>query len=231
MSVDRSISKRLYVVAGIITVLIFLLGILFGIIIDYERVNAVEDLYQTYDLDYRSLQLQFSLLNVLGEESESCSAFEIAMNSAVSELIDSLERIEAYKEVSSSQQQQFEVLQRRYILDNIRYWLVVKEARSKCDIKKLPILYLYSADNCDICPNQGVILTYFKKKYGEDLLVFPINTDLATNEPVINFVLSNYNITKYPSIVVGDKKYEGVVSQERLGPIICSGLSIPINEC
>ena len=77
-----------------------------------------------------------------------------------------------------------------------------------------------------------MILTYFKKKYGEKLLVFPINVDLVENEAVINVLQKSYNISAYPSVVVGDKVYSGVVaSQEELSEDICEGLNITEGEC
>ena len=101
-----------------------------------------------------------------------------------------------------------------------------------CDIDRLALLYFYSAEYCANCPDQGVILTYFKKKYEDQLLVFPINVDLAQDESVIKFLLESYNISAYPSVVVGETVYSGVVAtKEQLAKDICEGLDIPLGEC
>ena len=222
--VKRSISQQRYIVAGVITALIFALGLLLGLVIDYERVQAVEERYFEQELDYRSLQLQFSFLDVASQDMQSCAAFEKAMESAVAELGDSLEKVQQYEEYSTTQKKNFEMIERRYILDNIRYWILVEEAKAICPMDRLSILYFYSGDSCDSCPDQGVILTYFKKKYGDDLLVFPIDTDIAKDEPIIDVARSRFNVTAYPSIVVGDYTFTGVVSKEKLAPIICQEL-------
>lgn len=232
MAADRSISMKRYFAAGVITILIFLLGLLLGVVMDYERVNSLEDTYKVYDLDYRSLQLQFSLLNTFGDDKASCGAFEVAMDTAVAELVDSLTKVENYDKLSLSQKEKFDLLQRRYLLDNIRYWTVVKEAEKICDINRLAILYFYSGEHCSNCPDQGVILTYFKKKYEDQLLVFPINVDLSEDESAIKFLLKNYNISTYPSVVIGDKVYSGVVAtKEELSKDICEGLNLNNGEC
>ena len=223
MKVDRSISKRRYFVAGIITILLFTTGLLVGMVFDYGRVRQLENTYQEYDLNYRSLQLQFSLLNSLDNE-RGCVAFNSAMNMAVRELDASLQQVENYKDASSSQEASFETLQRKYVLDNIRYWTIVTDAKKICDIDKSVILYFYSKDDCKDCSDQGVILTYFKRKYGENLLVFPINVDLMNQEPLIGVLSDIYNVTSYPSIVVEDKMYEGVVSKDNLFEMICENL-------
>ncbi len=219
MVVKRKISTQRYITAGAITLLLFVLAFSLGMIFDSQRVQSVQKEYAIHDLDYRSLQLQYSLLNVFSTEN-GCSAFDVAMGSAVSELSQSLEQVQQYEDMSASQKKNFVQVQRRYTLDNIRYWELIKEAEGVCTIDKLPILYFFSSSSCSHCSDQGVILTYFKKIYGDRLLVFPIDADLSEDEPVVQVLMSGYNVTSYPSIVVLDKKYEGVVSQEQLGELI-----------
>lgn len=231
MAVERTISKQRYITAGIITILIFALGLLLGMVVDYERVQALEERYYENELDYRSLQLQFSFLNFAEHNKNACNAFEVAIKNSVSELSDSLEKVETYKENSGTQRESFELIQRRYILDNIRYWMVVEEAKEVCDINRLSVLYFYSGKNCPSCPDQGVILTFFKKKYGDSLLVFPIDVDNAIKEPVLEVIMGRFNITSMPSLVIDSETYHGVVSKSELAPIICDGLGIKKQEC
>lgn len=231
MAVERSISKQRFVIAGIITILIFALGLLLGMLFDYERVQSLEEKYYENELDYRSLQLQFSFLDFTQYDENSCAAFEVAMKNSVSELSDSLEKVEQYENSANTQQDSFELIQRRYILDNIRYWMVVEEAKEVCDINRLGVLYFYSTDNCPSCPDQGVILTYYKKKYGDSLLVFPIDVDNVANEPILEVMMGRFNITSIPSIVVDGETYPGVISKSELAPIICDGLGLKKQEC
>ena len=222
--VERSISQQRYVVAAIITALIFALGLLLGLVIDYERVQQVEEKYFEHELDYRSLQLQFSFLDTVSEDERSCGAFEKAMESAVAELSDSLDQVQRYEEYSTTQKDNFEMVERRYILDNLRYWIIVQEAHQICPMDRLSILYFFSAKDCPQCPDQGVILTYYKKKFGDNLLVFPINVDIADDEPIIEVAMSRFDVSEYPSIVVGNQTFSGVVSRDTLGPLICKEL-------
>ncbi|MFP4523816.1 MAG: hypothetical protein ACLFO2_00675 [Candidatus Woesearchaeota archaeon] len=222
--VKRSISKQRYLTAAIITVLVFALGVLLGMVMDYERVQYLENQYEKHELDYRSLQLQFSFLDMATQE-DSCAAFEAAMEDAVTELSDSLQEVEQYQGFSQTQQGNFDSIKRRYTLDNIRYWILVKEAQERCPMDRLSILYFFSTDDCPRCPDQGVILTYFKKKYGDSLLVFPIDVDLADDEPIVDMLGSHFNISRYPSIVMGDETFNGVKSQQELAPLICEGLN------
>ena len=93
------------------------------------------------------------------------------------------------------------------------------------------VLYFYSLKDCTVCPDQGVILTYFKKIFDERLLVFPINVDLEKEEPFIKIMRSRYNITSYPSIVIQEKKHEGVVQKTDLSRLICGAFKTAPLEC
>lgn len=230
MSIDRSISKKRYIIAGVITLLLFFLGILFGMVIDGQRINLVEEKYDFYDLSYRSLQLQYSLLESTPTENV-CAVFDVAINNAVEELLSSLEQVENYKEVSGTQQDNFDVIKRRYILDNVKYWLLVKKAEDVCGADRLSVLYFFSEKKCPHCSDQGVILTYYKKIYGEQLLVFPIDVDFMDSEPVIDVLINAYNITTYPSLVIEDTLYSGMVSKGDLSEIICDKLDSASEDC
>ena len=64
--------------------------------------------------------------------------------------------------------------------------------------------------------------TYFKNKFGDKLLIFPIDVDYEENEPVITILEKQYKITKTPTLVIEDKKYEGIINEEELKKIICT---------
>jgi hypothetical protein len=231
MAVKRKISVQRYIVAGVITLLVFALGVLLGLITDYERVQYLENRYAANDLEYRSLQLQYSFLALAADDRSGCPAFEKASENAVEELGKSLDQVEQYQKISASQEDEYLSIARRYTLDNLRYWLLIEEAKQRCPIDKLSVLYFFSLENCPSCPDQGVILTYYKKRFNDQLLVFPINVDLAKDEPMIDVIRSTYGVETYPSIVVEGFTFSGVIPKEELGPLICAGLDIPEEDC
>ena len=62
------------------------------------------------------------------------------------------------------------------------------------------------------------------------MLVFPINLNLMNEEPMVEIVVNQFNIKKYPTLVINNNKYEGVVKQTQLQEIICTSLG-DIEEC
>ncbi len=220
--VIRTISTDKYIAAGIITILIFSLGLTLGLVIEDQRYALVETINQDQDANFRSLQLQYLFLTSF-DNDHSCPILSTTLKEAVRDLDDSLSRVIAEEEKKASSKQQNILVQKLYILDNLRYWLLAMEAKEKCNLKMVPILYFYT-EKCASCPNQGTILTYFKKTFGEQVLVFPINGDLREEEATVEIVINQYNITKVPSLIIDSQKYEGVIRQEELQGIICKTL-------
>lgn len=217
----RKISGDKYIVAGIITLLIFGLGLTLGMIIDSYRYNVIEEVNSQQEVKYLSLQTQYLYLNAFGNYN-NCPILSGALKSAVEDLSGSLSEVVAAEE-DKSESDSNTALIRRYALDNLRYWLLAKESKDKCDLDIVPVLYFYASD-CPSCPNQGTILTYYKNLFGEQLLVFPINLDLRNQETMVEIMVEQFNVTKYPTTVIDNKKYEGVVKEEQLQEIICSSL-------
>ena len=218
----RIISKDKYVLAGVITFLIFSLGLTLGFIINDHRYNVIEEVNMEQDVKYLSLQLQSLYLSTFSDY-DNCPTLAATLRDSVEDLSDSLSEVIAFEEDANVPDTRQKVVMRRYILDNVRYWLVARENKVKCDIDVVPILYFYSTD-CPSCPNQGTILTYFKKLFGEQVLVFPINLDFRSEEPMVEIMMSQYEVSKFPTVVIDNKKYEGVVRKEQMQQIICDSL-------
>ena len=220
----RKISTELYIAAGVITLLIFSLGLALGFIIDDHRYNLVEEVNLEQEVKYQSLQLQYLYLNAFSSYN-NCPIMATALKETVSDLSDSLSEVIANEEDNPEMINpgRRELIMRRYLLDNLRYWLLAKESKQRCDLDTVPILYFYSTE-CPSCPNQGTILTYFKKLFGEQVLVFPINLDFRYQEPMVEVMMSQFNITKYPTLIIDNKRYEGVVKKEQMHQLICQSL-------
>jgi len=210
-----------YFLAGFITLIVLLLGISLGIIVDNVRVSYIENLNANEQVNFEDLQLQSSYLDTLTLENSSrvCDVFQAAIEKSVGLLSDSLAKVEEYSKETNINQEDYARIQKKYILDNIRYWFLIKNAKKQCRMNTTTILYFYN-QKCKICPNQGVILSYYKKIYGNNLLVFPINDDYGDKLTIIKLIKKQYNVTGYPTIIVDDKVYKGIVGTEQLGRIL-----------
>jgi len=220
---QRKISTDKYVVAGVITLLIFSLGLTLGFILESQRYSTVEELTQEQDVQYLSLQMQYLYLNSVSNY-DNCPILSTTLKATMTDLSQSLSKVVAFEEQNKASTVRSNVIQRRYVLDNIRYWLLATESKKKCHLNIVPIVYFYTS-TCTECPQQGTVLTHFKDVFGEQVLVFPLNMELKEQEPMVEIMTQQFNITTYPSLVIDDQKYEGMVSKDLLQNIICSSLN------
>lgn len=217
----KDLSKQRMIFAGIITVIIFALGLTLGLVIDYQRLYHSERVNGDQELNYQSLQLQYLFLSDIGESEESCQILGAALQNSIQELGKSLDEYERFSENSVLNRGEYRMLQRKYLQDNLRYWVFAKRLQDQCASDVTTVLYFYSDVDCPVCGNQGTVLTYFKNKLEDKLLVFPINMDLAGEEQFLELITLTYNVSSVPTIVLNGERYEGVVGRQDLSRIIC----------
>lgn len=219
--VTRTLSKQRMLFAGVITLLVFLLGLALGVILDLERLSTLQEDNTAQELNYNSLQLQYLYLSTLGEEENVCPVLNAALENSITELSYSLDAFERYSENSFLDNSRYDTLQRKYLQDNLRYWMFSQQLQQECESNVVNVLYFYSEDECAVCQNQGTVLTYYKQKLDDQLLVFPINLDLADDEQFLNIIKTSYNITQLPTLIINEERYVGVQGRQQLAEIIC----------
>ncbi len=217
---DRKISKSKYILSFIITFLVFSLGLTLGVIIDNARLKSINIHSKEQEINYKSIQFQYLYLSSLQKEQDSCLVIHTALDNAVSDLGKSLDKFISYNKETQINSKEYELDGRNYLLDNLKYWLLAKEAKRRCNLDVVSILYFFSND-CDKCPEQGVILTYFKNRFGDKLLVFPIDIFFEEDEGILRIIKNQFNITDIPTLVIEDKKHKGILNKDELGKIIC----------
>ena len=172
VKLKRKVSTGKYLAAAIITIAIFLIGVFLGYVLDEQRVNYLEKSLNDESMDVLSLQMQEKFINDFKEE-KNCGAMKTVMNSVLVGLEKTRGRLEDYKKDSSRNQLDYEDLKRKYMLEEIRFWMLAKDAKETCNFNFVQVLYVYgNENNCKKCYEQGIALTYLKKQLGENLLIF-----------------------------------------------------------
>ncbi len=227
--VREQFRKRRYVLAGILTLMVFLLGLMLGLVIEGKRLQYYQNINQEQRLDYASLQLQYEYINQLKEE-KNCPALLKAYDESVKSLEGLRSRLEMYSRQTTINKNEFEMLRREYMLEQVRYFLFAKQAKELCNQDAVTILYFYSSDAiCTDCGKQEFILTYLKKKFGDRLLNFAF--DERQDDPMIKMLKQSYDLKTYPSLIISGDKYEGFMSAEDLLGVICGRYVQPPDEC
>jgi len=223
-----------YVIAGVITLLLFLLGFSLAIILDLSRSKWAESKISEQEVEYKSIQMQYQLISEImnsnKNSNESCGAMKVALTSAVIDLNKALDKFLKY-EKESRIDIKAETTKREYFLANIRYWMLADKYIERCKPEDLVIILYFYDPICVDCPRQGTLLTYYKNIFGNRLLVFPLDMSLESYEPVANMMKELYNVTYYPTIVINNTKYEGVIEKEELKRLICQNFLGLQPEC
>ncbi|MBI4440221.1 hypothetical protein HY638_04585 [Candidatus Woesearchaeota archaeon] len=226
----KEISRRTYIIAGAITAVIFMLGVLLGLVVEGKRVAFVESQAKQQSLDFSSLQLQFEIVNEL-ERENNCAALLATFNENVESLEKIRIRLESYEENAAINREEFLLLKREYLHAQLRYWLLAKKSKDLCGADVATVLYFFTnAEECPKCDGQAFVLTYLKKVFKERLLNFAFDNTLQ-NEPLLDMLKTTYNVTTFPSIVMNGKTFSGFTEKDVLEKEICGAYGEKPEEC
>ncbi len=224
----REFSKNKYLIALIITLAVFIIGILIGTLVTEKRTKFLELSSREQKIDFDSLQLQYLYLTTL---SDRCPAVNKALEESINRLEQTRIKLENYLSQSfTSNNIDFSLIKREYMLAEMRYWLLALQTKKLCKGDSVSLLFFYSNNNCDDCGSQGLILTYLKDKFRDKLLIFSFDSDF-TQEPMLTIFKGSYNIKDVPTVIIEDKKFEGLTSKEKLIEVICSYYKEKPEEC
>lgn len=217
----RQLSTKNYVIAGIITLLVFVTGILLGLSLSDKRVSFAEEQIGLQKLEIDSLQLQYLFIDQMNAKS-NCAAISLALENNVKKLAVLGQKIESYSNDVNFNEKEFDQQKREYVLAQIRYWLLAGKSKSICSTEAVSVLYFYSnEEECFECSTQSKVLTHLKGKFKDKLLVFSIDSSFV-QEPLVPILRETYNITKFPSLVVDNNVHYGLVEEEELSKELCS---------
>lgn len=202
------IDSKKYIVAFLITAVIFGTAIFVSNILNQKKLEDVRVIENRVALDILSSETQFALL-----EETSCSDIGPGfLSKELGSLGEKLTYAENQTDLSSAN---LEYLKRSYFLLEIKDYLLMKRLTEKCGIKPTFILYFYSTeDACDDCERMGYVLTAMRDKY-PDLRVysFDYNFDVGA----INTLVSIYKIKpNLPAMIINSDPYYGFYSIEDL---------------
>ena len=222
--------KGKYLLAAVITSMIFLLGMFLGVVIEGQRSNFLSDVVEQQKLSFSSLQLQYQLISEFGQQ-KNCLAVSSAFDGYMKQLITAQERLNKYEKDSTLNKDAFLMLKQEYTQAEINYWFLAKKTKEVCGRDITTILFFYSPEErCPDCNGQSFVLTYIKQLLKDKVLIFSFDSTLES-EPLIKMLESTYNITRYPAMVINEKTYQGMYDKDALLKEICPDLKEKPEGC
>lgn len=214
-SLERKTSTKKYLLAFILTLLVFLGGIVAGLTIDNLRLSSAKQITLTEKVTLRSLQLQ---KDYISSGITDCKTLNTILENNINELGKKVAIIIDFEKKALFNEEEFKLQLQDYFLTEIQFYLLAKEIDQKCPQNAVKILYFYDENKDE---TQGDILIYLKKKFGHKALIFSLDSGFV-QEPMIKTLLTYYNITQFPALVIEEKVFEGHQTADQLMEHLCT---------
>ncbi|MBI2665993.1 hypothetical protein HYX13_00110 [Candidatus Woesearchaeota archaeon] len=225
INTGRNLSTKKYLVAFVLTIIIFTGGIFLGMLFEKVQLNSSEKTILNEKVSLQSLQLQQKYI----ESGTNCTGLNKVLQTNINDLTRKMQEVAEYQKKAIFSQDKFDLQLRDYFLTEIQFFLISQEINKKCPKDNVNILYFYDENAFD---TQGDILDYVKKVFGDSVLIFSFDSAFK-KEPMIDVLMASYGITKFPSVVIEENVFQDHTSVETIFKVVCDefesqGRKVPV---
>ena len=196
--------KRVFWEALLITLVVFVGGIVFGVALEGKRVDKINEYYLMSEI---SLMDILALNSFIENEDLSCNNLVSSNFEFADRIYEEALLLEKYED-SGRVTETMRLEHRKYDLLRTFLWDNAISSKEKCNADFSVVVYLYNSEPEDLAEKatNGVwskILLNVKNNYGEDVLLVPIavDSDLVS----LNSKLSNFSLTDFPAVIIDDE--------------------------
>jgi len=215
MAIERITSTKKYLIAFVLTLLVFSGGIVVGIGIENARLSSAKQITLEEKVTLRSLQLQ---QNYIDSGITDCKTLNTILENNINELGKKVAIIIDYEKKAVFNEEEFQLQLQDYFLTEIQFYLLAQDIEKKCPQNNIKVLYFYDEDKDE---TQGDVLIYLKKKFENKLLIFSLDSGFI-QEPMIKTLLTYHNIAEFPALVIENEVFEGHQSADELIKHLCT---------
>ena len=198
--------KRVFWEALILTVLVFILGFLAGLVFENKRVEVIEDYYIQSE---NSLMDIFALNNFVSLNNLSC---DVLINSNIdfanriyneAKILDEYEKAGRITDKIDAQHKKYDIM-RTFL------WMNTMKTKEICKNDSVhTFVYLYNFNTNDLTEKAtnsvwSKILVDLKETRGDEIVLIPIAVD--SNIIALNSILESYNIQQYPVLIIDNQE-------------------------
>jgi hypothetical protein len=189
--------------AGLLTVIVFAVGIGVGMWLDISRVGSVQERLTEIDLEWNDARLQSLYYSTLND-SVSCEAAiraNLDFNGKIYAEGQTIEKYEAINRFAPDLIQQ----KKRYALLQFQFWLNSMNLKKSCGANYTTFAYFYSHYNSSLEMDQNLqsaVLLQLKERCGDSVLLVPLPLDMDLTS--VELLKDTYKIETAPSILVDE---------------------------
>lgn len=212
--------RESFLVALVLTIIIFVIGLLIGFYLENSRQSGLETVLSNSEVNLLDEQLR----------GQISSEFDIDCSLAIRNTFTFADRIyneavtlEEY-DTASKFQNQLKILHKRYDLLRTILWLQSIELKKKCpgEFHTIVYLYEYDAENVETKALQVTMsnqLQDLKNKYPGDVLLIPIAGNMGVDS--INLIKENKNVKSLPAVLVDENiKIDKLLEMKELENVV-----------
>jgi len=201
-----------YLLVLFLTIIIFSSGILVGNFISNRKLSNIDEIEQDIRVRTMAIEFQYDFLS-----ENPCDA----LNSTplTEELYELSDKLSFMENTLSSEDIRVLRLKEYYSLLELRQWMFLKKTNDICQRDNILILYFYSnRGDCDICEEQGYVLTYIRNKYSNTkIYTFDINIENIALDIIKKLYIKSNDL---PVLIIDDKAYYGFKDRNQIEDII-----------
>ncbi len=198
--------KIVFLYALVLTLILFNIGIFFGVQLESSRIDRVEDLFLRTEIDLLDQEVQRQALRELDLSCSQLFDEIVQFGDRIFEEASKISEIENANQFSTnivSQHQRFDLLR-------TQFWLNSISLKEECNLDYHNVVYFYDFEDVpiDVKAEQNFFsnaLFKVKQEQGSNILLIPIAADL--DSPSIKIILDFYNISEeeLPVIFIDEK--------------------------
>lgn len=197
-------NKHVFWEALLITVVVFLMGILIGVLFENGRTEEMNNYYAKSEISLADIQSMQKLIGIGDMDCETLSKANIEFADRIYHEAKILSKYEEAGKITDG----IKIAHKRYDVLRTLLWINSIEAKKQCQDDVSVVVYLYEYETEDLTKKakQSVwsrILSDLKEVRGEEIVLIPIasNADIIT----LNSMIEELEITEFPSVVINNE--------------------------
>ena len=195
--------KHVFWQAFFVTILIFVLGLVFGVYLEQIRADEINGAYYQSE---SSLLDTIALMSLLESGDLSCSEIIDAHVLFADKIYFEAKLLEKFDEASKITDS-MKLIHRKYDLLRTILWMNVIETRETCgEVNSVVYFYEYGSEDVGMKAKQKVwerILFDLKEKYGENVLLIPVAVDNDISS--LDLLMGVYDVETFPSVLINEE--------------------------
>lgn len=195
--------KHVFWQALLLTVLFFILGLVFGVYLEQLRSENFNTAFYQSEI---SLYDSLAVTKLSEGGFVSCNDLKEANLEFADKIYTEARDLERFDE-KSQLTESLRTIHRKYDLLRTILWMNTIDVNKKCgDLSTIVYLYTYDAENVNIKSEQAVwsrILGDLKEKMGNKIILIPIAAD--NNLTSLDFMAKKFGVQRYPAVIINEK--------------------------